>query len=335
MLFVVSTIEKFRYNHYITALESNGNEMQKFDDRNNQKKENKDDIRNRIKLLVIDETFEKNSFDFINKICVINRIPLLISDSLRIRINMTKYYFPVNLTPVMYINFDFESIIITYSNRDENENKILTKLMSYENSALNKIFDNFREFLTKLRTQKANKFITLTDRINTKENNNRNGKEAFKIDFNSITSEDVLIELDSAFNGIFKDCFISNIKIIAFLNKLDSITEKFKIEYDPENNKMQLEKYMFPVLKFDEEEKKIYIDQLSINLNYQAYEKAKSKNKIIIKSYEIEHIIHIINTFSKSLTTILNFNFYSILRDMKEKNIEMPYVIVIILILLY
>jgi hypothetical protein len=249
---------------------------------------------------------------------------------------MSKYNFPVNLTPVLFVNFDFDNIIITYSNRKDNENKILTKLMTYEHLALYKIFDDFREFLNKLKIQKIDLINNLKDKVTIQDKNQIKKEETIKLT-NRIFNESSLKELDSAFENIFKDNFISNSKIIDFLNRLESIHQKYQIEFsaaDLKSNKIQLEKYMFPVLKFDENEKKIYIDQLSINLKYQSYEKAKSKNKVIIKSFEIEHLLHIINTFTKSLTSILDFSLYSILRDMKEKNIGMPYVIVIKILLL-
>jgi len=317
-----------KYNEIIKSSKEFDSHKKDFGEKSLESTLDKKILYNSVKLVVIDETFDKNSFDYINSICIERKIPLLVADSHGIIKNMSKYYFPVNLTPVLNVEFDFKNIMISYTSSDQKENKILSKVMSYEYSGILKIFEDFRIFLNALRIQKLNK-----NEINKKDtfkiqNQNQALKNTILDQYDDLYSntnldESVIVEIKKVFQEIYKENYISNSNIINFINEIAKIIEKFNINNLPEDlnrNKIQLNKYMFPLLKFDENENKIYLDQISNNLKYQAYEKAKSKNKVILKKIQLEHVLHIIFTFSKSLETILNFNLYSIFISLRNNN---------------
>jgi hypothetical protein len=254
---------------------------------------------------------------------------------------MNKFYFPVNLTPVLNVNFDFDNIVIAYSGKDKKENKILTKVISYEHNSILKLFDDLRVFLNAVKNQKINCFDICVESdkdFRNKEKLDGNHPIVLKENNfyeNSKFDKKAIHLLKQSFDDIFKNNYISIAEITNFLNKINIIIEDYNIEFTEEelnSNKVQLHEYMFPKLKFDGNEHKFYLDQISINLKYQAYMKAKSKNKILLKEFKIEHIIHILNTFIKSLNAVLNYNLFSILKILKEKNMENPYIVVSIII---
>ena len=306
-------------------------------------------------LIVVDENLSKLTFELFNIFCIENRIPIIYTKEIFIKFNSVNYFFPLNIRPKLNIEFSFENLLISYS-KANNNHFILTKNVSNKRDSVNYIFEKLREFFYILKDSKQIKdietFYSINCRISKKINNNLDENNInINININNNKNNNIIEEkykvllnrIKSAFDELYKNNYINNIEIIKFFNDLDCIYNDLDlklnnlIEIDKENqdkinnnnyNKenydlninVNLIKTIYPNIWFSEEQKDFLLDDIIENMNNLAYNKPTSKNKIFIHEIKLIHILHILNTFHYSLITILNFNIYSCLKELKEKH---------------
>lgn len=271
-------------------------------------------------MFVVDESLTEKSIDCLKNFCREKRLAFLKCKSLSTLKTVNKFYNPINFSPQLNIIFDYRKIVITFNIKENTSTIVLSKVMSYQHNGIAKAIDNFRDFLIQVKKQNFYKSYCCIENI--ASNYLIRNLKFYKL-------------IEEKFEALYDaNSYISNDSIAIFLNELNKILNEYNFNFTPDSvaeakakKKVQLDAYMFPKLRFDNFEKKFYIDFLSINLNYQAYEKAKSKNKFIPHNYDLDYILHIINTFHKSLVTLLNYNLFLALKELNEEN-KLPIVVV-------
>ena len=85
-----------------------------------------------MKLIVIDESISQGSLEYLNIVCIENKIPLLITNNFTSTLNLSKFYQPINIKPQLNV-FLASGDLVSIKSLDVKQIERNIKFKNYEN----------------------------------------------------------------------------------------------------------------------------------------------------------------------------------------------------------